>query len=181
MAKNTERCKVFARKVGEIMSSDEYMDAVEAAVGDDQLLAELQANPRVYLQRRGIQIPGGIQVIWHWENGKPSIHMHWEEEPKTSKKEREHHRLMTQKAAEILTSDRYIEILRELESDERSLSAMATNPQAYLEKKGLKIPDGLEVIHHPEAVPLRIDMHWDIGTFKKGCYYMQPCCCYSTL
>ena len=51
--RDRERSKTLGRRVGEIMASDEYLDAVEATYGDDQLLAELQANPRAYLQKRG--------------------------------------------------------------------------------------------------------------------------------
>ncbi len=180
MAGNTERCKVFARKAGEIITSDEYLDAVEAAVCDDQLLAELQANPRAYLQRRGVQIPAGFQVIWHWEHGKPSIHFHWEEEPHTTKEERELGRDLMRKAADLQTSERYIEIVAKLESNDKAMSEMAADPKAYFEKEGLKIPEGIEVIHHPEAERLRIDFHWKVAR-KANCYYMQPCCCYAEL
>ena len=113
--------------------------------------------------------------------------MHWGEETETTTKEhRARYRAMTRVVADIMFSDRYMDAMEELERDKAALSTLAADPRGYLERKGVQIPNEIEVIHHPESEVPRVDLHWKVENperagNKAGCYYCQPCCCYSWL
>ncbi len=65
-AKDRGRLKRLERAVHDIMGSDAFLEALEETRTDGRALAELKANPKAHLGRKGI----GIPEEWRWNSVK---------------------------------------------------------------------------------------------------------------
>ncbi len=66
--KDRGRLKRLERAVHDIMGSDAFLEALEEARTDGRALAELKANPKAHLGRKGIGIPEEVEVEFSEES-----------------------------------------------------------------------------------------------------------------
>ena len=56
------RLRRLGRGVSDITTSDEFVDAVEAARSDAAQLGQLRADPAAYFRGKGVNIPNEVEV-----------------------------------------------------------------------------------------------------------------------
>ena len=61
-AKQRARMRGLAKNLHDIATSDEFLDAVEEVRLDPVKRGRLKANPRAYLQRKGVKSPRNVDV-----------------------------------------------------------------------------------------------------------------------
>jgi hypothetical protein len=187
----------LARIAGDIMFGDQYLDLLDRIYSEQLTMSEFETNPKYFLIRHGIPIPEGIDVLIHEKGslGKPGrVDFHWGDSVPIAREEtlaaRRKFRSLAHQAWSTIHSPEMRSLVKTMTGDPAALKAFASDPKAYLQTRGISVPDGIDVILHSEdQMAPRVDLHFrapgPISSMRRdqkviGCYYCVggECCCY---
>ncbi len=140
-----ERARRLKKEVGEIMDSDAFRRVAAEVTKDASVKSELKANPKGLLERKGIRIPEGVDVRFR-EGYSPDQKRGPEQDPK----EVERVRRLEKELDDIMDSDAFRRVAAEVTKDASVKSELKANPKGLLERKGIRIPEGVDVRHTEE-------------------------------
>lgn len=181
----------LARIAADIMFGKKYTDLLETIYSQPSTIAEFEKKPKQFLNRNGIDVPDAIEVIIHDPGsvGRPArVDFHWQESDHPASG-RESLRLLARVAWDTLHSPAMKRVKIDVQASPSALKEFASDPKAYLAAHDVAVPEGIEVIVHPDnPKDVRIDCHF--GTVKGknrmdaaegGCCYCEGhgCCYYA--
>ena len=124
------------KEVDDMLKSAAYRKVVKEGQTNPKIKAEFKAAPKDFLRRKGVRIPEGAEISFR-EGGPADKKGAWELHPKERHREKE--------IDDIMNSDAVQEIFQEISSDASVESEFKTNLQGLLERKGIRIPEGVKV------------------------------------
>lgn len=122
------------KEVEDMLSSDSFRKALKEVEQNPKIMSEIKADPKGFLERKGIVIPEGAEVSFS-EKDKPDERKPWK--TKSNKKEKE--------LDDIMDSDVIQEIVHEVSRNASVEAELKANPKGVLIKKGIRIPEGVEI------------------------------------
>jgi hypothetical protein len=179
----------LARIAGEIMFGDQYLDLLERIYSTQGTIDEFESDPKGFLMRSGIHIPGAIDVIIHDSGavGRPArVDFHWDESAQILRSDafagRQKLRELARLAWDTLHSREMMQLRQSLETSPTLLSEFISDPRAYAAAHLVNIPEEIEIIVHQKnrGGGLRIDAHFDAstGSYQSGAMVAGGGCCY---
>ena len=186
----------LAHLAGDIMFGERYLDLLENIYSEHDTIMEFEASPRHFLNRHGIHVPDGIDVIIHDPGalGRPArVDFHWGEEVEAARTEmvaaRQKLRELARLAWETLHNPEMMQLRQVVQASPGALKEFAANPKTYAADHKVSIPEQMDVIVHLDNPnDLKIDLHFSapgrvsrLGVHPLGggcCYCSGGGCCY---
>ena len=80
--------------------------------------------------------------------------------PETDPKDRARARRLDKVVNDVLGSDAFYDLLEEVGTDEMAMAELKANPRAHLKRKGISIPEEVEVEVTGEATCIKVCSGW---------------------
>lgn len=146
------------RALDEMVASEAFFRALEEIAEDENNLTQLKADPRAYLRGRAIRLPDDVAVDfeeeepWHLrfstrrEGHELSVQFQRpERQARADPRALARSQALAQQVRNIMDSDAFFDVTEQAATDERVFEEMQADPKAYLQSKGIRVPDEVDV------------------------------------
>ncbi len=141
-----ERARQIKKELDDVMESDAFQGLVAEVAKDARVMSELKANPKGLLQRKGIRIPEGVDVRFAGESAPRQ-----KRGPEQDPEDRERVSRLEKELDDITASGAFQGLIAEAAKDKRAMSELKANPKGLLKRKGIRIPDVVDVKFSTES------------------------------